>query len=83
MGILSYRFYKAFCDKDGQILLDKIIRTETITDDLFKLFKIDISNLKKVHTSNHKHYTEYYDDDMIELVREKDKQIIRMCQYEY
>lgn len=45
--------------------------------------KNKILSTDKIHTSNHGHYSEYYTDETIELVRQKDKIIIDKFNYNY
>jgi len=43
----------------------------------------DLENMDKVHTSKHKDYREYYDDELIDLVKHKDEIIIKRFNYEF
>ena len=45
--------------------------------------KTAILDTKKIHTSKHKHYSEYYTPESIELVKNKDKIIIDLFDYEF
>jgi chondroitin 4-sulfotransferase 11 len=72
-------------DKKGNIAVDFVGRFENINEDWKKIctkLSIDLK-LPHANKSKHKHYTEYYDDELIELVRNKFKKDIKYFGYEY
>ena len=102
IGILTYRCIYSFFnymvgikniekDPNNHIMIDTILRTETLNDDLKKFLSefADSSILDKLnsrpkdHTSNHKRYTEYYEYETIKLVEEKDKFILNNFNYKF
>ena len=77
------------------LLLDKILRFENLRkelDEFFSknLFKLDTKQLKclyespKVRESKHRHYTEdYYNKEVIDLIKHKDRIIFEEYNYEF
>jgi hypothetical protein len=66
--------------------LDYIGKVENLNQDWFNVCKeLNLSNLpvKKVNTTNHKHYTEYYDDETREIVAEKYAKDIEYFGYKF
>jgi len=58
--------------------IKRIMANELTVEDIQKL-----DSLAKVNTSRHKDYKEYYDDEMIEWVKEKDQLIIEKFSYKF
>ena len=89
IGVYTYRYLKCFCDSDGNNLLDRVVHTETMRDDLVNLLNLTSDQVKylylmhKRNTSSHKSYKEYYIDDLIELVRHKDRLIVERYGYKF
>ena len=82
-GVYSYRYRRCFYSLTGDLLMDHIIRTDNINLQLATI--LDLHNAEynrlcefpKKHVGSHKPYWEYYEDDeLIELVRYKDRFII-------
>jgi hypothetical protein len=85
---------KVFNEHDKLLSLDVVLRNENLTEGLIDLFNkrgIEITGKGKKFLRKHprengirrKHYTEYYDDNLIELVRKKDRLIIDKYNYKY
>jgi hypothetical protein len=66
--------------------IDKFVRFENLEQEVSQLFKefllIDIK-LPHINKTKHKHYTEYYDDKILEEVKRKYKQDIEAFGYEF
>ena len=74
-------------NNDG-IIIDKFIRFENMESDIIDLFNkinhtYDNVNLPFYNKSNRGKYFEYYDDELIELVKERDSLIINKFDYEF
>jgi chondroitin 4-sulfotransferase 11 len=65
--------------------LDFVGRYENLEEDWkFVANKIGVCNkLPHINKSNHKHYTEYYDDETIEVIRNEYKKDIELLGYDY
>ena len=73
-------------DKDKTVLVDFIGRFESLQEDFNAVCdKIETPrlNLRHVNKSNHKHYTEYYDDETREIVADKFKEDIDHFGYKF
>lgn len=86
--------YKYMCRVNGKDKLTHICYFENLAESIIQLLKeYDITPSKtcsefqgevgKLNNTKHKHYSKYYTDDLIELVREKDKFIIDKFGYEF
>jgi len=69
----------------GDILVDYVLRHETLDEDFEKIKKkLRITNeLKRLNSNNHKHYTEYYDDELKKVVAKIYKRDIELFKYEF
>ena len=70
----KFKIHKTISNKTIDFDIDYLIRFEQLNDD-FKLVckKLDIpySPLPKRNKSKRTHYSEYYDDELIEIIRHK------------
>lgn len=88
IGILTYRFIAAFTDGQKDVM-DKIIKLENLYEGLNEVLKLDsdlqtiLESMTKVHTSKHDHYSKYYTDSSIEIIKNKDKDILERFGYSY
>ena len=72
--------------KNNQQAIDYVGKTESMNKDMSKICSIlNIPNLDLPHEnkSSHKHYTEYYDDEMRELVAKKYAKDIEYFGYKF
>lgn len=68
---------------DGKCIVDRFLRVERLHDDLIDEFgNIDIP-FSKINASEHKSYTEYYDDELAAIVAHKSRLIIDKFEYEF
>jgi len=93
---LSQKF-KMMCFKDGAYSVDYMGHFEDIEGSVSHIIEscdlkplISFENFCKRkdlksrrNSTEHAHYSEYYDDELIELVTEKDKEIIEKFSYSY
>jgi len=87
VGIYTIRYMYMTTEEndklEGGSIIDSFIRVENLNEDLEKeCGKMDIPT-KKVNTSNHKHYSEYYDQELIDLVKHKSRVIIDRFNYHF
>ena len=88
IGVYTYRYFKSFslnnlplcvARPDISFLMDKIIHQENLNEELAEVLELSKRQKKKLlklnpyHVSEHKHYSEYYDEDTSTLVKEKDR----------
>ena len=63
---------------------DFILRMEDLTQESLSIVGLNIDlPAEKKNTSTHKHYTEYYDDHTMELVKDMHKDDIEIFGYRY
>jgi hypothetical protein len=92
---LTHRYRHLFCDDDGKLLLHYVGRQEHIGKSLDEVFSMrgftpsmgydewDANNKTKRNASPHNHYSEYYDEELIRLIAQKDKSLINTYNYEF
>jgi hypothetical protein len=71
---------------NGEPHLDYILRYEHLDESWEKLcsiLNIDYVKLPTLNKSTHKHYSEYYDDELIELVSERYADDIKLFRYSF
>jgi len=89
IGVYTFRHNNIF-----QNHLDFTCRFENLNDDLIRCFNVNgfpfnekqierLRGHKKVNTSIHSHYSDYYDDKTEKLVRERDVLFINKYGYEF
>ena len=77
--------HKFFQDDNGETIVDYIGRLETMQKDATNIFqRLGINaEIPHVNATKHKHYSEYYDDESREMVREMYKEDIRILNYSF
>lgn len=77
--------YKFFQDDNDDTIVDYIGRLETMQKDAATIFeRLGINaEIPHVNATRHKHYSEYYDDESRETVREMYKDDIRLLNYSF
>ncbi len=89
IGVYSYRYHRCFCSPDGENLMDYIIRTERIRLELPNVLNLlnkeynQLCEFPRKNVGGHKPYYEYYNDELIEMVRYKDRDIISNHGFEF
>ena len=74
--------YKFICDKNNNILIDKIFKYENLNTD--KDFIKLVPNLPLLNKSEHLHYTKYYtNSSMIDIIKEIYKKDIELFDYSF
>lgn len=72
--------------EDDVFMLDGYMRFENLQKDFSKIcntLKLPHRNLPHVNKSNHKHYTEYYDDKTYQIITEKYTKDIEFFGYKF
>lgn len=72
---------------NGKLAVDNILRFENLKSDFEKMcHKLDLPNdinLPHLNKTHHRHYTEYYDDELRDIVAKKYKNDIKHFGYEF
>jgi len=90
VGLLTYYYKRLF----KHVKPEFFCRTENLRENLVQCFEtiglpLDeqqkelLFSMEAVNASEHQHYRDYYDDKLVELVREKDRFIIDKFGYEF
>lgn len=77
---------KYFMFNGDEFDLDRVVRFENLRDDFDRVcddIGVDRVELPHINKTSHKHYTEYYNDEMMEIVAETFKQSIDMFGYKF
>jgi Sulfotransferase family len=89
IGVFTFRHNKTF-----KTYPDYVCKFENLTNDLIKCFEVNklplspeniliLKNMEKQNTSDHKHYSEYYDDVTKKIIEERESFIIKKYGYEF
>lgn len=93
-GLITNRFVRSYCLRDhtalcdsSKIIVDRMLRTESLASDLetamrdagFKSYLFDHGT--KRNASEYDHYSRYYDDETIDLVRQIDTDLLLLYGY--
>jgi hypothetical protein len=76
--------YMFLIDSNGKIVVDNILRQEQLDADFSKLQKYsgyEVELLQKTNKSEHNHYTEYYDNEISEMVYNIYKKDFELLKY--
>ncbi len=78
--------FKFVCDENNKVAVDYIGKYETLEEDFKVLrdhFKVSGATLEKFNNSKHKPYWEYYNKEMVEIVRCVYQDDINIFNYEF
>jgi len=91
IGILTWTFFEKYYNNDyrflntpnEEYLVDHYIRLETLEEDFNRIFGTDIKkqNNPRYKTTKHLPYIEYYNNELIDLVYDKEKFIFDKFNY--
>lgn len=73
-------------NKENKIIVDKICKLETLQqdfEDVVKMLSIPSKILPQRNTTNHKHYTEYYNSTTKDIISDIYQVDIKMFKYKY
>jgi hypothetical protein len=87
IGVYTHRYRKMTYYQD-RCVIDYWIRVENIVNDTMALlerfgYKTDGVVFENKNKTNHKHYSEYYDDEIKEMVAFREAEIIKNHKYEF
>jgi hypothetical protein len=75
--------WKHFCFDEEEDSIDIYLHQEKLNEELIDMFEIDPNLLPRVHVTDHKPYKEYYDNELKEMVLERDREIFEKFGYDF
>lgn len=87
----NWKPHNYFCDDDGKLMVDFVGKVENIEQDFEAVVNkiLPLANItqwrlpRRNTTTKNKSYRDYYDDESIEYIRNRDAKIIELGQYEF
>lgn len=93
ISLKNYREYLSDLEFKPKFGVDQYIKIEEIQEKLPEIFNNRFGNYEenkvrsilntKINSSKHDHYSKYYDDDMVEWVKNKDSWVIEKFDYRF
>lgn len=72
--------------KNDEIITDRLLRFETMDNDIKKLsddFNLKCRKTNKINTSNRKNYKIYYNDNLVDLVNKNMNELLEKFNYSF
>ncbi len=78
--------YRWICNENEKVLVNTVLKFENLNREMDKFFKSlgkELIEIPKINTTNHKHYSEYYDNESIEIINQVYQKDITLFNYAF